>query len=51
MCLILTVEVSSNDEVVVLEEAPPLQVFVRNECGPAQVCTTVAPAAAVPHCS
>lgn len=48
MFLIFTIEVSSNDEVIVLEEAPPVQLHVRNECAPAEVWTAVALAFLIP---
>lgn len=47
--LSLTVEVSRDDEVVVLEEAPPLQVLVKDERAPAKVWTTVALTVRIEH--
>lgn len=51
MFLGLTIEVGSDDEVVILEEAPPAQVLVRNEGAPADVLAAVALAAVIQHCS
>lgn len=48
---ILTTEVGSNDEIVVLEEVPPVQMRVGNECAPAKVLTAEAFTAVIPHCS
>ena len=44
----LTIEISSNDEVIVLEEAPSVQMIVRHERAPANVWDAVAPAAGIP---
>lgn len=35
--LILAIEVSSNDEIIILKEAPPMQILMGYKCAPAPV--------------